>query len=298
MPLQFFPGLMGYDENTIARTAAAVTYTSTTIAAGATIGVYTTTPVQFIAATTSDTTMIKVWNNVSCANSAARGDVVLDIMAGAAGSEYPIIQGLIFGGRNAYSSYSIPISIPAGTRISGRTAAGVLSRSLTWSIDLFHSDRQPNALPKRWVSYGMSTASGIGAYGTAITAGSTNTFSAWTALTASTTYAHDYWLPMAGVGVATAITALNYRIQFAVASTTDAATMVTNGTGVFEGPWLTGSTAEQMGQFDTATNPITVGIEDMIFASRPAGSAVSARVMCSGAAVAGATTCAILAAVI
>lgn len=293
--LQSFTGVYGSDRETVARSN--VTYSTTTIAAGGTIGVYTTTPVQFIASTAFDTTQLRIWNVATCANSGQRGDVVIDIMIGGAGSEVPIGT-FVFGGRPAYSSYTIPIYIPAGTRISGRVAAGVASRSLTWNLEIKGTvDDDMGALPSRWVAYGTTISSGTGAYGTIIAPGATNTFSAWTALTTSTTYAHSLWLPMAGVATATTITALNYRTQFAIASTTDAATMVTNSTGVFEGPWFTGNSTESYGQYATATNPVHLGLQDIIHAERPSGSAVSARAMCSGTPDTNATSCAILAAV-
>lgn len=285
---------MGSVRQTTARSAT-VGYTATTIAAGGTIGVYTASPVQFIASTVEDTNVLRIWNIASCANSGLRSDVAIDIMIGGAGSETPIIQGLLFGSRPAYSSYTIPIYIPSGSRISGRVAAGVASRSLTWNIDTFQASALDRG-PARWVSYGTNISSGVGAYGTIIAPGNA-TFSAWTSLTASTTYAHDLWMPMTAVATGTAITALNYRSQFAIASTTDAATMVTNGTGYFEGSWHTGNTTESWGQYNTATNPVHVGLHDVIYAPRAAAAAVSARTMCSGAPDSNIASCAILAAV-
>lgn len=295
MPLQSFTGVYGSDRETTARSN--VTFSSTTIAAGGTIGVYTTTPVQFIASTAFDVTQLRIWNIATHANSGLRGDTVIDIMIGAGGSEQSIAT-FIFGARPAYSSYTIPIYIPGGTRISGRVAAGVASRSLTWNLEVKGTmDDDMGALPARWVPYGLTLGSGVGAYGTNITAGSTNAWSAWTAITTSTTYSHSLWLPMVGCGVQTTITAVNYRTQFAIASTADAATMFTNSTGVFDGPWFTGNTTESLGQFATATNPVHTGLESIIHAERPSGSAVSGRAMCSGAATADTTTFAILAAV-
>jgi hypothetical protein len=293
MPLQSFVRGAGSERYTAMRSN--VTLTSGSITSGGTIGVYTTTPVQFVASTAYDTSLIRVTCVAAMANSGARSDVVLDLMAGAGGSEYSIAT-LIFGARPAYSSYTLPIQISSGTRLSGRVAAGVASRaSLTFSVDYWNRpDMAAGALPSRWVAYGMTVTSGTGAYGTAITAGSTNAWSSWTSLTASTTYPHEVWLPMIGCGNQTAITAVNYRAQFAIASTTDAATMVTNTTGIHEVPMLTGNTTESLGQYATATNPVHIGLEELIYAPRPTGSAVSARVMCSGTATSGTTTCAIL----
>jgi hypothetical protein len=293
--LQAFTGVYGSDRETVARSN--VTYSTTTIAAAATIGVYTATPVQFIASTAFDVTQLRIWNVAANANSGLRGDTAIEIMIGAGGSEVPIAT-FLFGGRPAYSSYTIPIYIPAGTRISGRVAAGVASRSLTWNLEVKGVlDDDMGALPSRWVPYGTTISSGVGAYGTEIVAGSTNAWSSWTAITTSTTYAHSLWLPMVAVGTQTTITAVNYRTQFAVATTAQAATMVTNATGAFEGPWFTGNTTESFGQFATATNPVHIGLNDIIHAERPEGSAVSGRAMCSGTSTSQTTSFAILAAV-
>lgn len=296
MPLHTFKSVYGKKDGTVNRSAAAVTYTTTSVTSGATIGVYTATPTQVIASTAHDASMLRITNVAAVSNSNARGDLVADIMIGGAGAEVPIIQGLIFGGRTPYSSYTIPVFIPSGTRISMRTAAGVASRAITFSIDYFRG-AEVHGCPARWVAYGLTVSSGVGAYGTIISPGSTNTWSAWTALTTSTTYAHELWLPMYGNATATTITANNYRTQFAIANTTDAATMATNGTGIFEGPWATGSTTEQLGQYPTGSNPIHVGPVDIIYAPRPSGSSVSARAMCSSTPDTNATSCAILAAV-
>jgi hypothetical protein len=295
VPVQAFKGAFGARRQTVARSN--VTFSGTAIAAGGTIGTWTASPVTLVAATTFETTMVRVTTTSAHANSGLRSDHVFELMIGSAGSETTIAT-LIFGSAPAYSSYTLPILIPDGSRISGRTASGVASRSLSYSVDLFGGPTKDNAgLPREWIAYGMVITSGTSACGTTITAGSTNTWSAWTALTTSTTYAHDLWIPMCGAGTQTAITAVSYRTQFAIASTTDAATMVTNATGVHEGPWLTGSTTEQLGRFNVATHPWSIGPEHIIYAPRPAGSAVSARVMCSGTATANTTTCAVLAAV-
>lgn len=297
MPLQAFPGVAASGERETANRTATAAYGTVTIAAGGTIGVYTTSAVQFIASTAFDVCQLTIWNIAATSNSTARGDVVIDIMIGGAGAEQTIIQGLQFGGRTAYSSYTLPIYIPAGTRISGKVAAGVASRSLTWCLDVKYAmNRDRTSLPSKWVAYGTNISSGVGAYGTLITPGNL-AWSAWTALTTSTTYAHNLWLPMFNVGTGTTITALSYRSQFAIASTTDAATMVTNSTGFFEGPELTGSTTEQLGQYPTATNPVTVHPGHIIYAPRASGASVSARTLCSGAPDTNAVSCAVLAAV-
>lgn len=289
-----FESEYGSVKQTTARSAT-VGFTATTIVSGGTIGVYTASPVQFVASTAEDSNILRIWNIASNANSGLRGDTAIDIMLGTAGSEYPIISGLLFGGRPAYSSYTLPIYIPAGSRISGRVASGATSRSLTWNIDTWRKTGMDRG-PSRWIAYGTNISSGVGAYGTLITPGNA-TFSAWAALTTNTTYSHDLWMPMTAVGTGTAITALNYRSQFAIASTADAATMVTNGTGYFEGSWHTGTTAEIWGNFATGANPVHMGLQDVYYAPRTAAASVSARTMCSAAPDSNIASCAILAAV-
>lgn len=292
-----FPGVYGKQREVMTRTN--TTATTTTINPNATAGVYTTTPVQLVASLAFDVTMIRVTAIAATANSGARGDLALDIMAGAGGSEYSICGPLLFGGLGAYSSYTLPISIPAGTRIAGRTAAGVASRTgRTFMFEYYGSpNRDTSGLPSRWIAYGTNIGSGVGAYGTLLTPGTSNAWGSWTAITTSTTYAHSLWVPMFGVGTGTTITAQNYRSQFAIASTTDAATMVTNATGVFDGPTLTGSTTEQLGSWYTATFPTRIGLEDIFYAQRPDASAVSVRAMASGTPDTNAVSAAILAAV-
>jgi hypothetical protein len=292
-----FPGAYGKQREVLPRTN--TTATTTTINPNATVGVYTSTPVQMVASTAFDATWVRITAIAATANSNARGDLVLEIMQGGAGSESPLIGPLHFGGLGAYSSYTLPIKLGAGTRISGRTAAGVASRTgRTFMFEYFGSqNRDTSGLPERWIAYGMTISSGVGAYGTAITPGNTNAWGNWTALTTSTTYRHSLWMPMFGIFTATTITAQNYRSQFAIASTADAATMVTNATGVFDGPTLTGSTTEQLGQWYTATFPTRLGFEDIIYKEAPNGSAVSCRAMASGTADANAVSAGILAAV-
>jgi hypothetical protein len=294
--LQAFPGTLGRARMGSQRSN--VTFSTTSVTAGGTIGTYGASWTQAIASTAFDATMLRIYNVATLANSAARSDYAVTIAVGGAGVERQVIGPLLFGAYAPYSSYTLPIFIPSASRISLKAAAGVASRAITFSLDYMGA---PNAhyggLPTQWVAYGTTVSSGNGAYGTAITGGSTNTWSAWTALTTSTTYGHDLWLPMCASGSQTVITAVNYRTQFAIANTTDAATMVTNNTGVWEGPWLTGSTGEQLGAYPTVTNPVILGTENIIYAPRAANSSVSARVMCSGTATTTTTNCAILAAV-
>ena len=299
MALHGFPGQYGKQRETgMWSGSTPASPTAITIAAAATIGVPTATPVVLIASTTFDTTWVRITNVAALANSGLRGDVTIEIMAGGAGAEVPIIGPLLFGGRPAYSSYTLPITIPAGTRITARVAAGVASRSTTWMFETFGSpNRHMDEMPSRWIGYGVTVTSGAGAYGTAITPGNTNTWGSWTAIGAGTTYAHRLWLPMVAIRTATVITAQSYATQFAIASTTDAATELTNSTGVFRGPNLTGSTTEQLGGWLTATNPVRTGVEDLIYAPMNDGAAISCRALATGTADANALGVAMLGAV-
>jgi hypothetical protein len=288
-----FPGVYGQQRMTASRSN--VTMSSTSVAAGGSIGAWTTTPVQLVASTAHDATVVKITNIAAVNNSGLRGDYAFQLLAGGSGSEYPIIDCLLFGARPAYSEYTLPIYIPAGTRLSAKTAAGVASRAITFNIEYYGEyNRDMQGIPSRWVVYGPGTPG----YGKAVTPGNSSAWGSWTSVTLGTTYDHVLWLAMTGIGTATTVTAQNYRVQVALDSTSAAATIATNGTGLFELPWLTGSTTEQLGAHNTATYPVIYGPEHIIYAPRAAGWALSARATASSTADSNATTVAILGGVV
>lgn len=295
MPSHSFKESAGAMQQRTQRTS--VTYDAVACSSGATIGVYTTSPVTLVSSTAFDVGMIRLWTTTNLSNNGLRTDYAADLMIGAASSETPIISAMLFGGKLAYASYTIPVYIPAGSRISIRTASGVASRSCSFNIDLLRT-QDPSSSPSRWVAYGTNISSGVGAYGTSITYGTSGVFGSWTSLTTSTTYAHDLWLPVIGSGVSTAFNSSNHRTQVAIASTADAATMVTNSTGVFDAPWSTTSTSEVLGGWAGSTNGVFhIGVDSIIYAPRGSGASISARGASSGTGQAGVNTVAMLGAV-
>jgi hypothetical protein len=219
--------------------------------------------------------------------SAARSDYLLQIGVGAAASEQVVVE-VPIGFRAIGTTISLPLFVPAGSRISVRHKGFVLSKTLAYTFDYYGSpNRDGVGLPQKWVLYGkVDDASN--SRGTEVTAGSTNAWGSWTSLTASTTYPHELWVPCIDGGTVGGTTALNYRSQFALASTTDAATEVTNST-VYEGPlWNTASTELMNDQMNVTAGTWVIGggigPNGYIYHPKPAGSPVSMRAMCSGTA--------------
>jgi hypothetical protein len=281
-----FLGVHGSQRNSVQRTNTAVSTSSHT--SSATAHTYNATWTQLVASTPFDTVGLSLRLNTATAVSAGRSDTLVVIGVGAAGSEQVVIGPVPIGFKPVGTTISLPIFIPAGSRIAVRHKSQRTSLALTYTLDLYGSPNQDmSGLPQKWVTYGLVDDT-TNSRGTQVTAGNTNTWGAWTALTTNTTYAHDLWVPVIDGGTATGSTALSYRSQFAIASTTNAATQVTNST-VWEGPIWATTTAELMNDnlritagswlIGTAFHP-----GGIIYSSQAAGAAVSMRAMCSGTA--------------
>jgi hypothetical protein len=280
----------------VLRTSTAVTTTNVGSAATAYNNI---TPVQLVASTPFDVAAFQLRCNSSIFSTGSRRDV-----AGAASSEYSIAGPFTWGGRATGSRMTLPLFIPAGTRLSLRIRTPVLSANTAWTLDLYQGvNRDSVGLPQRWMAYGLVDDATANARGTIATPGNTNTWGAWTAITTSTTYAHDLWLPQTDPGTFNGgtLAALTYRSQFAFASTTDAATAATNGT-VVEGPGTVTGTTESCGSpYQGGTTALTqfgIGGDNfgLVYHPLAAGSAISFRGMCSGTADANAFAGSILAA--
>jgi hypothetical protein len=219
--------------------------------------------------------------------SGARSDYIVQLGIGTAGSEQVVLEAPI-GFRAIGTQISLPLYIPAGSRIAVRHKGFVASKALAYTFDYYGSQNRDTAgLPRRWVPYGL-VSDASNSRGTQVTAGNSNAWGGWTALTTSTTYAHQLWVPMIDGGSVAATTALNYRSQFAIDDTTDAATMVTNAT-VWDGPIWSTTTAELMNSALTVTaGSWVIGgafqPSGIIYDPKPDGAAVSMRAMCSGTA--------------
>lgn len=162
----------------------------TTITANATPHTKGTTPTQLIASTAADSYAIQVHihNN---ATSNATTSTLLDIMTGGAGSEVVLIPDLMAGWvhpvttTNEWRTYTFPIFIPSGTRLSARSQSAVASKTCSVAITLMQRPTQLGYVGTRVTAYGVSSAN---SYGVLHTAGSTSTYGATAGqLTASST---------------------------------------------------------------------------------------------------------------
>lgn len=291
-----FLGQWGAARSVIQRTN--TSSTNTAVASSAT-AYNDITPVQIVASTAFDVTQISLRINTAVGTTGTRTSTVFEVMAGAASSEYVIAGPFSVGYRATGFVVTLPIFIPAGTRLSLRVRSAQTSK--TFNCQLEYSGevgRDASGLPQRWVAYGLNDDASANAQGTIVAAGASLTWGSWTSLTTSTTYAHDLWLPMVDGGTITAHSGRTYRSQWAIASTTDAATMVTNST-VWEGPGWTVSTGESLTDaLVSAAGFYGLGYvpNGIIYAPRASGAAVSVRVMNSGTNDTNGVGCSILAA--
>ena len=282
--LASFPAGLGAALTSVQRNNTSVsTITHTSPATAHTYG----TPTQLIASTPWPTVGINLRLNGATGVSGGRSDTIVQLMIGGAGSETDLVT-VACGFSPAGRTIALPLYIPEGSRISVRHKSHRTSFGLGYTLDLFGGPTVDHAgLPTRWVSYGL-VDDASNSRGTAVTAGNSNAWGSWTALTTSTTYPHSLWVPVVDGGTADTTTALNYRSQFAVASTSDAATEVTNST-VWDGPRWATTTAEQMTNQASPYGAFVLGSSafsesGIIYAPRPEGAAVSMRAMCSGTA--------------
>lgn len=160
----------------------------TTITANATINTKGTTPTQLIASTANDSYGIQVHiHNNSTSNTAT--STLLDIMTGAGGSEVVLIPDLMAGWAlavtttNEWRTYTFPIFIPAGTRLSARSQSVVTSKTCSVAITLMQRPTQLGFVGTRVTAYGVDSSN---SRGQTHTAGSTSTYGTATQLSAST----------------------------------------------------------------------------------------------------------------
>lgn len=294
--LHSFPGQYGHARLSLSRTNTAVTGQGTNTT-GTTAHVWTT-PTQLIASTSFDTHAICFRTSSATATSNTRSDTLVEIMIGGSGAETSLIGPVSMGHRSTNTTIMLPVFVPVGSRISVRFKSNLTSKGFACFVDLFGSPGEhEGGLPTRWVSYGLVNDAS-NSHGTAFTPGTSNAWGSWTAITTSTDYAHSLWVPQIDGYTAASMTALNYRSQFAIGTTSEAATMVTNGT-VLEGPMWASTTGEQQTEqfsFGAWYVGLAVGSQP-IWAPRGPGAAVSVRGMCSGTPDANAQGASILAAV-
>lgn len=294
--LHSFPGVYGHGRLSLSRTntAAAGQGTHTTPGTAHTYG----TPTQLIASTPFDAHALLFRTTTATTSTGLRTDHLVEIMIGAAGSETTLIGPVLLGWRSTNTTIMLPVFVPAGSRISVRIKGHQTSKAFACYVDLFGSPGKHHAgLPQRWVSYGQ-VDDASNSHGSLFTPGNSNAWGSWASVVASTSYAHSLWVPQLDGYTSAAMAALNYRTQWAIGDTTQAADMATNGTAI-EGPMWASTTGEQITEqfsFGAWYIGLAPGSQP-IYAPRAAGAAVSVRGMCSGTADSNAAGAAILAAV-
>lgn len=117
-------------------------------------------------------------------NSAAY--TLFDIAIGGAGSEQvvvPNLPGSVSLASNGDTCVSIPIYIPAGSRVSARMQAGVGGNTLVMKAHFITDNFCGMQAPQRWVNWGADLAT---SHGTAVvSSGSVNTKGSWVQLVAA-----------------------------------------------------------------------------------------------------------------
>jgi hypothetical protein len=299
MPLHPFLGHLGSMRNTVMRSNTTVS-TQTLVTSGTAYN--NVTPVQLVASTAYDAHWLTFRCVSTAANSGARASTVVEFMLGGSGSEAAFIGPISIGGR-PINIITLPCFVPAGSRISFRVRSARLSANFLYSCDYYGSPGMQDAgWPTKWIAYGVTDDASANANGTLVTPGNSNAWGSWTQIVASTTYAHELWVPVLDAGTGTALTAISYRWQYFIGSTGDAATAVTNTT-IHEGHLTVGNTTESLGDNyigNAATYGTVIGgmglPGGMIYAPRASGAALSARGMCSSTADANMTAVSFLAA--
>jgi hypothetical protein len=138
--------------------------------------------VELVPSTTGDIHLLEVATTGSATSTSATS-TLMDIGIGAAASETVIVPNVPMGYRRDLMVYSIPILIPSGSRIALRCQSAVGSKNPTVFARGYRSTN--GVIPAPYcTTYGADTATSLGV---AITAGSTNTKTAWTEITSATT---------------------------------------------------------------------------------------------------------------
>jgi hypothetical protein len=120
------------------------------------------------------------------------GAYLIDLAIGAAASEQIIVPDLFYHAQadSTYMYAYLPISIPAGVRVSARVACSSASRTVRVNVVLVSGE----AIEAAATAYGTDAANSRGTQVTA--SGSTNTKGSWTQLTAATTAEHKWCIVM------------------------------------------------------------------------------------------------------
>lgn len=198
-------------------------YQSNIAAAGASIGTSCTagaseatkgTIVEAIASTDFDSYLM----HITCAENSTGGSGgrgCVDILIGAAGSEQVLIENLLMGYCGGIVDFQIkgpkqwmfPVYVPAGTRISIRSAGQRTSVAVRVGISLMGGLGSPQfQVGTKVITYGMGTV----ANGTSITEGGSGAEGSWTQITSSTTHEHFCLVPSYQFNTATSAEKYSY----------------------------------------------------------------------------------------
>lgn len=188
----------------------------TAVTANTPAGSKTATPVQLIASTAKEAHWILVelfGNNVA----ATITNVIVDIMIGAAASETVLIPDLLVGSAPSATTdfgpnrYLFPLRIPAGSRLSCRSASGpAASIACRVVVRLFGKDpKTPGWTGSKVTAYGISSP----ARGVAVTPGVSAAEGSWTEIVASTGDRCEYIVPGIGMPQNTVVASQFYHLD-------------------------------------------------------------------------------------
>lgn len=148
-----------------------------------TVGAY----VELLSAANNDRPITRIIVHCRPSGSSAQGDIMLNIAIGGAGSEIDTFKNLWLPSTTTSTEavyyFDFMVSIPSGVRISANCQANVASRATTVSLQLSRGGLASESL-NVVDTIGANTGATEGI--TVNTAGTINTFGAWTELIAST----------------------------------------------------------------------------------------------------------------
>jgi len=175
---------------------------------------------QLTASTAFDAHLVHIIaRSYQSAGAASQG--CLDILIGDA-TESVLIANLLMGYCHAFNflgkSWTFPLYIPAGSRISAQAAGARVSTSFVVDIRLYNFPGiPPFRVGSRVTTYGVSSVPD----GTSITPGESGADGAWTQIVASTSENHFALVPSFQPTGDSTLTARSYALELAVGAAAD-----------------------------------------------------------------------------
>jgi hypothetical protein len=151
---------------------------------------------QVIASTAREANSIALWFPTTRV-AATDSSMLFDIGIGGSGSEVAIVSNLVRGHMDASQTITLPIRIPAGSRVTLRAQSAVVSKAADVAVSLLGDGGWPG-LPvgQRATTYGANTATSNAVLLT--DTASNNTKASWTEIVASTTNPMRWMVPLIG----------------------------------------------------------------------------------------------------